>query len=223
MLFFVGSLWSSSSIHSKMMKQILKAPISFFDKNPIGRILNRFTKDMNSMDNRLPISMLMVFNQAVHVIGVICVVLFVTRGRFIPILLVVMIIYFMLQRLYLLTQRELSRLTSNSRSPILALVSETCTGASTIRAYKAQQMYFFEGQRRMNTNAKVMFAMIFTNRWLALRLEIIGGLVVFFTAILALMPSASPKFAGLSISYALTFTFMLYKLCKLVRNFTTIC
>lgn len=202
-----------------MIRRILEAPVSFFDKNPIGRILNRFTKDMNSMDSRLPISMMMMFNQAVHVLGVFAVVLVVTRGRFIPVLLIIAIIYFMFQRLYLLTQRELSRLTSNSRSPILALVSETCTGASTIKAYKAQQMYFFEGQKRMNTNAKVLFAMIFTNRWLALRLEIIGSFVVFFTAVLALLPSASPKFAGLSISYALTFTFMLYKLCKLVSEY----
>ena len=120
-------------------------------------------------------------------------------------------IYYYIQRYYLRTSRELKRLDSVSKSPIYAHFQESLGGLTTIRAYRQQKRFALENEWRVDANLRTYFPSINANRWLAVRLEFIGSLIIFAAAIFAIVavnlgggPSAG--MVGLAMSYALQIT-----------------
>jgi len=91
------------------------------------------------------------------------------------------------QRYYVATAREIRRLDSVSRSPIFAHFSETLNGVSTIRAFSQQRRFIRENEARLDENQRAYYVSISSNRWLAVRLEFVGALVVFFSALFAVI------------------------------------
>ena len=102
--------------------------------------------------------------------------------------------------------RQLKRLESASKSPIFSHFSETQTGVSTIRAYRVQERFFKTMEKKINENLTFYFPNYISNRWLALRLELIENLITVFAVLFAVLArnSISAGIAGLSISYALS-------------------
>ena len=102
--------------------------------------------------------------------------------------------------------RQLKRLESASKSPIFSHFSETQTGVSTIRAYRVQERFVKTMEKKIDDNLTFYFPNNISNRWLALRLELIGNLITVFAALFAVIArkSISAGIAGLSISYSLT-------------------
>ena len=120
-------------------------------------------------------------------------------------------LYYYIQRYYLRTSRELKRLDSVSKSPIYAHFQESLGGLTTIRAYRQQARFALENEWRVDANLRTYFPSMSANRWLAVRLEFIGSLVIFAAAIFAIIsvttgggPSAG--MVGLAMSYALQIT-----------------
>lgn len=115
------------------------------------------------------------------------------------------------QRFYLSTSRELKRLDSTSRSPIYAHFQETLGGVSSIRAYKQEHRFISTNEQRIDDNQRAYYPSISSNRWLAVRLEFIGGFIVFGSALFAVVSAAlfgkvSASLVGLGITYSLTVT-----------------
>lgn len=109
------------------------------------------------------------------------------------------------------SSRELKRLDSVTKSPIYAHFSETLGGVSTIRAYGSNLRFLQENERRLDLNQRAYYPSVSSNRWLAMRLEFVGSLVIFGSALFAVISVVHFKnidagLAGLSISYALTIT-----------------
>lgn len=120
-------------------------------------------------------------------------------------------LYLWIQRYYLRTSRELKRLDSISRSPIYAHFQESLSGISTIRAYHQQKRFSLENEWRVDANLRAYFPSINANRWLAVRLEFIGSVIILAAASFAIIAVAtgSPLGAGtvgLAMSYALQIT-----------------
>lgn len=137
-LFFRVCLKSSENLHDKMVTRALQAPVAFFDTNPTGRILNRFSKDMGCVDELLPKTFLLTIQM----------VLFLFTAAVLPsftsvwlclISLPVFIVFPYLTWYYLKTSRELKRLESICRSPVFSHFSETMTGLDTIRTRKRER------------------------------------------------------------------------------------
>ncbi|XP_076819730.1 multidrug resistance-associated protein 1-like isoform X2 [Clavelina lepadiformis] len=207
---YYGAILASTYLHSKMLDNILKAPMSFFDTTPLGRIVNRFSKDIYLIDEVIPTSLSSFFETFFMSLSTLFVVIYSTP-IFAALVLPIMILYWFVQRFYVRTSRQLKRLESISRSPIYSHFSETLAGASTIRAYRTQRRFITQNEEKVDTNQTAYYPNVVSNRWLALRLEIVGNLIVLFAAIFAVIERGriSPGVVGLSISYAMEITMIL--------------
>lgn len=188
--------------------------MSFFDTTPLGRILNRFSKDVDTIDNVLPMSirfwMLMFFN----VLSVIVVISYSTP-IFLSVVVPMTVLYYFIQTFYVATSRQLKRIESVTRSPIYTHFSETITGQSTIRAYGEEERFKKESESRVDYNQMMSYPSIVANRWLSVRLETLGSLITLFAALFAVLATnISPATVGLSISYALQISHLLSMLVR---------
>lgn len=143
--------------------------------------------------------------------GFTLVVISVSTPAFVALIVPLSLTYYFIQRYYLQTSRELKRLDSVSRSPIYAHFQESLGGVSTIRAYRQQQRFELENEWRVDANLRAYYPSISANRWLAVRLEFIGAVVILAAAGFAIISVAnhsglSPGLVGLAMSYALQIT-----------------
>lgn len=120
------------------------------------------------------------------------------------------------------TSREVKRLDSITRSPVYSQFGEALNGLATIRAYQAYNRMAMMNGKSMDTNSRFTLTNMGANRWLAVRLEFVGGLMIWLTASLAVMANArtvdQAAFApqmGLLLSYALNITSMMTAVLRL--------
>ena len=135
--FYFAVLKASENLHDKMTKAVITAPVLFFDTNPVGRILNRFSKDVGSMDDLLPGKFLfatqlcLYFFSATILSAVSNVWLFITCTP-------LTILFICLARYYLKSAREIRRLESITCSPVYSLITDTMAGLEVIRSSKME-------------------------------------------------------------------------------------
>ncbi|XP_051464306.1 ATP-binding cassette sub-family C member 4 isoform X2 [Apus apus] len=140
LLMFQVLVNSGQTLHNKMFQSILKAPVLFFDRNPIGRILNRFSKDIGHLDDLLPLTFLDFVQTLLQIFGVVAVAVAVIPWILIP-LIPLFILFIFLRRYFLDTSRDIKRLESTTRSPVFSHLSSSLQGLWTIRALKAEERF----------------------------------------------------------------------------------
>lgn len=203
------TIQSSKILHNGMASSVLRAPMSFFETTPIGRILNRFSNDIYKVDEVLGRVFGMFFNNTIKVLFTIVVICFST-WQFIFIVLPLGVLYVYYQQYYLKTSRELRRLDSVSRSPIFANFQESLNGVSIIRAYGQEDRFKFMNSHRVDKNMRAYHPSINANRWLAVRLEFLGSIIILGASGLSILTLKSGHLTaglvGLSVSYALQVT-----------------
>jgi ABC-type multidrug transport system fused ATPase/permease subunit len=212
-LFFIslllayGSVRASTRMHESMLTRIVRAPMSFFDTTPLGRIVNRFSKDIYVIDETIPSSLRSFMSTFMQVVSIVVVISYSTP-IFMAAILPMGILYYLIQRFYVATSRQLKRLESVSRSPIYAHFGETLGGVSSIRAYGREREFIKENEDRVNFNLQAYYPGICANRWLALRLEFLGNCIIFFAALFSVIDRKHihPGTVGLSLSYAMSVT-----------------
>ncbi|KAJ6225732.1 hypothetical protein RDWZM_004277 [Blomia tropicalis] len=173
---------SSMTLHHSLLESIMHSPMQFFDTTPLGRIVNRFSKDIDCVDQKIPHTLHSWLTNFLQVVLTL-VLITVQVPIFLCVVIPLSIIYNSVQKFYVATSRQLKRLESVTRSPIYSHFSETLSGVSTIRAFGSTQ---------------------------SIRLEFCGNLIVFSTAALSVLSRESflqsPGYVGLMITYALNFT-----------------
>lgn len=200
---------SAKKLHHDMLISVVRAPMSFFETTPLGRIINRFSNDINKVDQVLGRTFVQFFSNTIKVLFTLIVISWSTPP-FILFILPLLFLYVYYQRYYLRTSRELKRLDSVSRSPIFAHFQETLGGVSTIRAYSQQSRFNFVNEARVDQNMEAYFPSVSANRWLAVRLEFIGSIIILAAASFSVLQLKAnlmtPGLIGLSMSYALSIT-----------------
>lgn len=203
------SISGSKYLHEIMLASVLRAPMQFFETTPIGRILNRFSNDIYKVDEQLFRVFGMFFNNIIKVSFTMMVIIYST-WQFLFFIVPLFFIYKYYQQFYLFTSRELRRLDSVSRSPIFAHFQETLTGVSTIRAYDQIDRFLFLNRHKMDSNMAAYHPSVSSNRWLAVRLEFLGSLIILASSGLLILTLKSGHvtsgLVGLSVSYALQIT-----------------
>nr|XP_019945786.1 PREDICTED: multidrug resistance-associated protein 4 isoform X4 [Paralichthys olivaceus] len=209
LVFFNVLVRSSQTLHNSMFTAILRTPVQFFDINPIGRILNRFSKDIGYLDSLLPWTFVDFIQVFLQVIGVIVVAAVIIPWILIPI--VPLLAVFLILRCYFLrTSRDIKRLESTTRSPVFSHLSSSLQGLSTIRAFKVQQSFQQMFDEYQDLHSEAWFLFLTTSRWLAVRLDGICSIFVTITAFgcIYLRDGLEPGAVGLALSYAVTLTGM---------------
>ncbi|KAL9971579.1 hypothetical protein ACROYT_G017757 [Oculina patagonica] len=193
---------SSIHLHNSMLSAVLKAPVLFFDTNPVGRVLNRFSRDIGIMDELLPDTFLDAVQLVLFCIGSVVLPSILNPWIILP-AIPLMIIFILIGRYYTKTSRELRRLEGINRSPVLSHFSDTLNGLVTIRAYKKEDSFIKELYRYQDRHNQTWFSMLSTVRWLAIRLEMICVVFIAFVVFLAIASHSGSGITALSVVYAL--------------------
>ncbi|KAI9837542.1 MAG: hypothetical protein M1819_007193 [Sarea resinae] len=209
-LWIFCSIEASRKLHEKMAIAIFRSPMNFFETTPSGRILNRFSSDIYRVDEVLARTFNMLFVNTAKAAFTLGLISFSTP-IFVALIIPLGALYLYIQRYYLRTSRELKRLDSISRSPIYAHFQESLAGISTIRAYRHEKRFTLENEWRVDANLRAYYPSISANRWLAVRLEFIGSVIILAAAGFAIISVSSGSglsagMVGLAMSYALQIT-----------------
>ncbi|XP_020232215.1 ABC transporter C family member 13 isoform X1 [Cajanus cajan] len=207
--FAFGGLQAATKVHNKLLNKLINAPVQFFDQTPGGRILNRLSSDLYTIDDSLPFIMNILLANFVGLLGI-AIILCYVQVFFLLLLLPFWYIYSRLQFFYRSTSRELRRLDSVSRSPIYTSFTETLDGSSTIRAFKSEDFFFAKFAEHITLYQKTSYTEIVASLWLSLRLQLLAAFIISFIAVMAVVGShgslpvnfASPGLVGLALSYA---------------------
>lgn len=200
-LFIQVLLRSSEKVHNNMATSILKAPVLFFDSNPVGRILNRFSKDMGCLDEVLPKTFLFAVQM----------VLFVLTASLLPlaanawlaaVVVPIIVLYVYIARYFLRTARELKRLESVCRSPVLSQIAETLDGLDTIRTRKRQQEFAELLYSYQDTHNRAYYMVLAGTRWLGIRLDLLSAFLIGAVALFAALNShGNAALVGIAFVY----------------------
>uniref|UniRef100_A0A8C6VN87 MRP2 protein n=1 Tax=Naja naja TaxID=35670 RepID=A0A8C6VN87_NAJNA len=217
-----GTIRASWVMHEQLLSNILRVPMSFFDSTPTGRIVNRFAKDIFTVDETIPISLRSWMNCFFMILSTL-VIICIATPYFAIISLPLGILYYFILQFYVATSRQLRRLDSVTRSPIYSHFGETVSGLSVIRAFGHQERFLQHNEKIVDVNQKSVYSWLVSNRWLAVRLELVGNLTVFFAALLAVFvkDSLNSGIVGLSITSALNITQTLNWLVRMTSELET--
>ncbi|KAJ3163564.1 ATP-binding cassette sub- C member 8 [Geranomyces michiganensis] len=199
---FVGNYMVAIKVHARALQGALRAPMGWFDTQPLGRLIQRFTRDLDTVDARLWADVLQTFISVFQILSTLILCSVVSPWLFLSFLPLLGVGYWVL-RFYRATFRELKRLDSVLRSPLYAQISETLTGLSTIKAYGAES-HFVKRQRALSDVSSAPYYLMYTSTvWIGIRLQLCAALIPFTLAILGVEGVIDAGLCGLAFTYAL--------------------
>ncbi|EMP35926.1 Multidrug resistance-associated protein 9 [Chelonia mydas] len=201
-VFTKTTLKASSVLHDDVFYKILLSPMSFFDTTPTGRLMNRFSKDVDELDVRLPFHAENFLQQFFMVISILIIIAIVFPFLLIAVV-VLTTVFVILFQIFQRTIRELKRVENISRSPWFSHITSTVQGLSVIHAYNKKEDYFNQFKMLNDENCSHFLLFNYALRWFAVRTDILMTLVTFIVALFVALspPFISTAAKGLALSY----------------------
>ncbi|XP_020587658.1 ABC transporter C family member 10-like [Phalaenopsis equestris] len=197
---------SSRSLFSQLLNSLFRAPMSFFDSTPLGRILSRVSSDLSIVDLDVPFALIFSFGATFNAysnIGVLSGVIWQVLFVAVPLVYLTL----RLQRYYLASAKELMRINGTTKSLVANHLAESVSGVVTIRAFEEEDRFFAKSLALIDKNASPYFHNFAASEWLIQRLETMSALILSSSAlVMAILPPGtfSPGFVGLALSYGLS-------------------
>ncbi|XP_054154952.1 ATP-binding cassette sub-family C member 2-like [Oppia nitens] len=205
----IGSRRAAHQLHGQILSSVMHAPMSFFDTTPLGRIMNRFSRDLDVLDGQIYEYLFLFFYEFLLLIGGLINISIVT-----PLFLAPLIFY-------INTSRQLKRLESTTRSRIISHFEESVNGLSSVRAYQCSERFIREIESRLDANQKCLFPNVLATSWLQIRMAVLSNLLIFFAALFAVL--AKDRLTGGSIGVSLSLAIALMPSFEsLIRGFILI-
>lgn len=207
LLWMFRGVGAGRQMHDTMLKAVLKAPLRFFDSTPTGRVLQRFSRDVEAVDIQLQWS----FETTVRCLVNIAIALFLIVSV-LPLMLFVvgpvLFLYYRLQVDYRRPAREAKRLDSISRSPRFAHFKETLQGLMVIRGFGKADLFLELFFQKIEHGQRMFYGHIMLNRWFSSRIPLLGGFIASSTGVgivyYTQQGALSAGMAGLLTVYALS-------------------
>lgn len=198
---------AAQAMHDATLGSVLGAPLRFFDTTPMGRILNRFSRDMQNVED-IAWNVEEVARNLSRTIGS-----FVLMVAVAPVVLLLaapaMWVYYTLQRDYRASAREAKRIESLARSFRYAQFKEVLTGLAVIRAFRKEGQFTDQFFTILDGYFRTYWGSILLNRWFSSRVPVAGGAIGIATAVSVVVAVAtghlSAGIAGVVLTYALGF------------------
>ncbi|XP_049951742.1 ATP-binding cassette sub-family C member 4-like [Schistocerca serialis cubense] len=226
-VFFKVTMNSSQGLHNRMFNAILKGSMRFFDTNPSGRVLNRFSKDMGAIDELLPRAMLDATQIFLVMTGILVMVVIVNY-YFLVIILIIGPLFYKMREIYLRTAQDIKRLEGTTRSPVFSYISASLNGLTTIRSSKAEKMVVKEFDTLQDLHTSSWYMTITANTAFGFCLDVISAIFVSLVILsfLTIDTGAMSGFVGLAIAQSLILTGMLQygirQLTEVVSQMTSV-
>uniref|UniRef100_A0A670K1B7 ABC-type glutathione-S-conjugate transporter n=1 Tax=Podarcis muralis TaxID=64176 RepID=A0A670K1B7_PODMU len=225
---FLAGTVASHELFRRLLHDVLRLPMSFFERTPSGELLNRFSKEMDAIDSIIPdkLKSLLGFLFILLEIYVVIVMATPIAAALLPRCL--FLLPSVPQSFFVTTSCQLKRLEAASRSPIYSHISETFQGSIVIRAYKDQRRFILQNDLKVDENHRASFPAVVADRWLATNTEFLGNGIVLFAALLAVVNKShlSPGIVGFSVSCALQITgvlnWMVRSLAEMDNNIVSV-
>lgn len=206
-LIFWGSLVASWKLHERLLESVTRAKFKFFDSTPLGQMMNRFSKDVEAIDQEVAPIAVGVVGCLTSVITIIILISVITPGFLIAGIFITAI-YFGIGSFYIKSSVGLKRLESIQKSPLYQQFGETLSGMTTIRAYGHERRFIRDNLSRVDKHNRPYIYLWAANRWLAFRVDVTGALVSFFAGVFIILriKTIDAGAAGLSMTYAVMFS-----------------
>nr|XP_043612218.1 ABC transporter C family member 5 [Erigeron canadensis] len=221
-------LAAAQKLFVKMLNNVFRAPMSFFDSTPAGRILNRVSVDQSVVDLDIPFRLGGFASTTIQLLGIVGVMTQVT-WQVLLLIVPMAIACLWMQKYYMASSRELVRIVSIQKSPIINLFGESIAGAATIRGFGQEKRFMKRNLYLLDCFARPFFCSIAAIEWLCLRMELISTFVFAFCLVLLVSfprKAIDPSMAGLAVTYGLQLNARLSRwilsFCKLENKIISI-
>lgn len=203
----LGGIRASSRLFRRLLWDVARSPIGFFERTPLGNLLNRFSKETDTVDVDIPDKLRSLLIYTFGLLEVSLVVTVATPLAAVAIL-PLLLLYTWFQSLYVASSCQLRRMESARHSFVCSHVAETFQGGAVVRAFRAQGPFMAQNNAHMDESQRVSFPRLVADRWLAANLELLGNGLVFAAATCAVLSKAhlSAGLVGFSVSAALQVT-----------------
>ena len=208
--------------HHMMIEKVLAAPVSFFDVTPVGRILNRFTGDLQLADQGLTAFIVIVITLLCEIVAGVIAISIATSGAFLPMLIPLMYAYSTIQSYYRKTNTEVRRLLAISRSPIFTEIQQTLSGVTSLEAFAQTGNFIKRLESKVDIFVGIQLMRAKTSIWLNMRIDSLGAIVSFFVVLLcvATTQAGTTLIPPASLAVALTYSFAIPVLFGAIFNMT---
>lgn len=201
LVFYKTCMTCSQRLHDMMFSALIRTGMRFFDTNPSGRILNRFSKDMGTIDELLPKACLDAGQMNMLMFGSLIVTCIVNPICLAPIVFI-SIIFYWIRKVYLKTSKNVKRLEGMSRSPVFTHLNATLNGLTTIRAYCAQDILKQEFDKLQDVHTSTVYMYIVTSTAFGFTLDVLCFIFISLLTFSFLLFNQS--FSGGEVGLAIT-------------------
>ncbi|XP_025154543.1 multidrug resistance-associated protein 5 isoform X3 [Harpegnathos saltator] len=202
-----ATIKAATTLHNTFVRKLIGSPLKLFETTPSGRIQNVFSRDIDEVDNYLPISIENMVQNIFTCSFAIFFICGILPWFFLP-LLIFGALFFFVSKLFRIGMRDLKRMENVSRSPVLSFVTTTIQGLSTIHAFQKEKSFVHKFEELYNTNNLCQYLCQAAMRWSAVRLDslVIASSLITALLVISLKNELSPAFAGLAMAYSTQMT-----------------
>ncbi|XP_023316090.1 multidrug resistance-associated protein 4 isoform X1 [Trichogramma pretiosum] len=204
--FFEMSMRIANNLHANMFSSVISTTIEFFSANPLGRIMNRFSKDMSIVDMEVSRAMIDVIQNAIHILAAFVVVTSVNFYLIVPAALCFCCFY-TFSLFFIKTSRSVKRLEGLTRSPVYGHISDSIRGLTTIRALRAQSVLVDEFDDHQDLHSAAWFIFFSGSRGLGMYLDVFCS--CFLTCVLFTLLAFDARTLAGDVGLAITQCMML--------------
>ncbi|EGF83523.1 hypothetical protein BATDEDRAFT_18633 [Batrachochytrium dendrobatidis JAM81] len=201
----VGGYRSAHYYHSAALKRLIAAPMSFFDSQPIGRILNRMSKDVESIDQAIWILLFLAIISTTGLISIVVLMAYVLPYMLL-IVVPLIVLYFYIIKYYQNANRELKRLESVQRSPLYAHISESLAGIATVKAFRVEKRFVQRQRTLMDLSNTPSMLKLLGSVWVNMRIELLASIVVLTLVLIGSYSDIHSSQIGIALTYAIGLT-----------------
>jgi ABC-type multidrug transport system fused ATPase/permease subunit len=221
----IGNYFAAKQFHQTALKNLLNAPVSFFETQPIGRILNRFSRDIKTVDFVLWMTVMITLITLSLATSALSLMIY-SQPLMTLVIVPLLISYFYLFSFFQRSNREFKRFESTRSSPLYAHVSETMAGLSTVKAFGFEQAFIAKQHRLMDYSNEPKYLRLMASIWIRIRLQFLSTFLTLAITLFGVYALISPSLLGLATTYSVGFTtlinYMLLNLAQLETEFNAI-